>query len=288
MSQSLLICTDLDRTLIPNGPQPESALARERFAALVGQDDICLAYVSGRHRALVEQAIDEFHLPVPDFVIGDVGTTIYRVGAEHLWQYDKAWEKAIARDWAGYNHAQLAAMLADVDALRMQEAEKQNHCKLSYYMPLDADGDAWVAMVESRLSAAGIRCRAIYSIDEEACVGLLDILPQSASKLHAIEALISSTGFDLAHTVFCGDSGNDMEVLVSSVPSVLVANATEEVRAQALAEAENLGNPDALYIASGGLMGMNGNYAAGMLEGIAHYHSSALDCMQLPSTRQVN
>jgi len=55
-----------------------------------------------------------------------------------------------------------------------------------------------------------------------------------------------------------------------------------------LAEAAASGNQKALYIASGGLMGMNGNYAAGMLEGIAHYHSSAVGSMQLPSTRQVN
>ena len=40
----LLLCTDLDRTLIPNGAQPESPGARQRFAALVAHDDILLAY----------------------------------------------------------------------------------------------------------------------------------------------------------------------------------------------------------------------------------------------------
>ncbi len=32
-------------------------------------------------------------------------------------------------------------------------------------------------------------------------------------------------GFDDGNTVFAGDSGNDVPVLVSAVPSVLVANA---------------------------------------------------------------
>jgi len=288
MSLRLFICTDLDRTLIPNGPQAESPQARLHLAALLAHPNISLAYVSGRHAGLVEQAIDEYDLPVPDFVIGDVGTTIYRVGAERLWQYDTAWEKTIASDWAGFNHAQLAAMLADIDALRMQEAEKQNNCKLSYYTPLDADGDALSSLVESRLSAEGIRCRAIYSIDEQAGLGLLDVLPERASKLHAIETLIPANGFDPEHTVFCGDSGNDLEVLVSAIPSVLVANASHEVRAQALTGAASSGNQDALYIAVGGLLGMNGNYAAGMLEGIAHYHPKAVDCMQLPAARQVS
>lgn len=282
MNHTLLVCTDLDRTLIPNGPQAESPQARQRFAALVGHADVGLAYVSGRHRTLIEQAMVEYDLPVPDFVIGDVGTTIYRVGPEHLWQYDTAWERTIAGDWGGVGHAGLAAMLADIDALHLQETDKQNRCKLSYSMPPDADGEALAAVVEARLAAAGIRCRAIFSIDEQAGVGLLDVLPQSASKLHAIKALISANGYELAHTVFCGDSGNDMEVLVSNVPSVLVANGSAEIRVQALAEAAGSGNQDALYIAVGGLAGMNGNYAAGMLEGIAHYHPRTLAMMQLP------
>jgi hydroxymethylpyrimidine pyrophosphatase-like HAD family hydrolase len=40
--------------------------------------------------------------------------------------------------------------------------------------------------------------------------------------------------------VFAGDSGNDMEVLVSDIPAVLVANAPDAVRAEATARA----NPD--------------------------------------------
>jgi len=75
-----LLCTDLDRTLIPNGAEPESPSARERFRQLAGHEEITLAYVSGRHKALIEQAIAEFDLPLPDFAIADVGTTIYQIG----------------------------------------------------------------------------------------------------------------------------------------------------------------------------------------------------------------
>jgi len=275
----LLICTDLDRTLIPNGPQAESPGARKRFAALVAHPDISLAYVSGRHRALVEQAIEAYSLPVPDFVVGDVGTTIYRVGPAQAWQHDDVWEAKIAADWAGFSHAALALLLADVAGLRVQEAEKQNRCKLSYYTPMDADFTALSGLVASRLGDAGIRCRAICSIDEEAGCGLLDILPQSASKLHAIEWLIHGKGFDMAHSVFCGDSGNDMEVLTSAVPSVLVANAADGIGAQAMQRVAETGHAETLYIASGDFMGMNGNYAAGMLQGIAHFHPDTLACM---------
>jgi len=285
MKQRLLVCTDLDRTLIPNGPQPESPLARERFAALVAHEQVRLAYVSGRHSKLVEEAMTEYRLPVPDFVIGDVGTTIYRIDFGHRWHRDEAWEKEISTDWAGYAHAGLAGLLADIPGLRLQEREKQNHCKLSYYVPPHLDSTELCGLVDRRLREAGASCRLIWSIDEAADVGLLDVLPQRASKYHAIAALIRKDGFELDQAVFCGDSGNDIEVLISPVPSVLVGNSSDEVRAQAIREATEAGQLDRLYIACGGLMGMNGNYAGGILEGIAHYHPDAIDWMQLPEAR---
>jgi hypothetical protein len=288
MSNKLLICTDLDRTLIPNGPQPESPLAREYFASLVSRSDVDLAYVSGRHRSLVEQAITDFHLPIPDFVIGDVGTTIYRLIAGHDWEHDESWEKEISQDWAGNTHAGLADLLAGVSALQLQEADKQNSCKLSYYVPLQADTIALSKTIEARLEQVGAHCRLIWSIDEPENIGLLDILPQRASKYHAVRALIRDGGFNLGRTVFCGDSGNDIEVLVSPVPSVLVANCSDEVRLEAISKAKAGGQSENLYIAHGGLLSMNGNYAAGMLEGIVHYHPETLEWMQLQLSPEVS
>lgn len=86
-------------------------------------------------------------------------------------------------------------------------------------------------------------------------------------------------GFCYENTVFCGDSGNDLEVLASPIPAVLVANAQPVVREFALQRAHALGCEQQLYIAKGGFKGMNGNYSAGMLEGIAHYHPNTLAWM---------
>ena len=43
--RKILLCTDLDRTLIPNGPHVESPGVRDMFAAFVARDDVQLAYV---------------------------------------------------------------------------------------------------------------------------------------------------------------------------------------------------------------------------------------------------
>ena len=116
-------------------------------------------------------------------------------------------------------------------------------------------------------------------MDDLKGIGLLDILPARASKVHAVEALRSLHGLECATTVFCGDSGNDMEVLASPIPAVLVANARPDVRESALRLADEEGNGDRLYCARGGFMGMNGNYCAGILEGVAHFHPHTLEWM---------
>lgn len=275
MNKRLLICTDLDRTLIPNGPQPESPAARDHFATLAAHPEVMLAFVSGRHRALVEQAIEDYQLPCPDFVIADVGTTIYHVGRAHDWVRQDDWTRTIAADWGGRSHEQLAALLADLDALRLQEPERQNEYKLSYYTALHCERAYLAAKIHARLGAHAIQVRLIWSIDEPAGVGLLDVLPAQASKYHAIEALIRQQGFSAADCVFCGDSGNDIEVLASPIPAVLVANSESSVRELALRLAADGGISGQLYIARGGFHDMNGNYSAGALEGIAHYFPHA-------------
>ncbi len=272
MTDRLLICTDLDRTLIPNGPESESRDARRLFSRVVARPEVTLAYVSGRDRGRVERAIANYCLPVPDFVIGDVGTTIYQVGPDLNWRRQTAWEEEIGKDWGGRTHADLKALLRDLPDLRPQEHSKQNRFKLSYYLPLHADRDALSAVIRHRLDSAGTQASLIWSNDEPQGIGLLDILPARASKYHAIEALIQMHGFDYGNTVFSGDSGNDIEVLASPVPAVLVANSQSDVRELARRLADETGHGDALYIAHGGFLNMNGNYSAGILEGIAHYH----------------
>jgi len=284
MLDHLLICTDLDRTLIPNGPDVESPEAEGLFAALAADPNVTLAYVSGRHKALVEEAITEYGLPLPDFVLGDVGTTIYRVAPESGWHPVESWEQTIAEDWHGLGHNELKALLSDLPGLRLQEHSKQNRFKLSYYVDAIEDTAALNRVVTSRLKQAGVRARLVSSKDDITGLGLLDVLPSAASKRHAIEALIQMEGFGLDRTVFCGDSGNDLEVLVSPIPAVLVANAQPEIKQQAVLLAEKSGYASQLYIARGGLLGMNGNYRGGMLEGIAHFHPAVGEWLDKKST----
>jgi sucrose-6F-phosphate phosphohydrolase len=270
----ILLCCDLDRTLLPNGAQPESPLARPLLRKLARHPELTLAYVSGRHQALLIEAIEEYNIPVPDYAIGDVGTTIYTVNHDQ-WQASAAWQAEIAPDWRGNTQAELALLFQDVPELSLQEAEKQNRFKLSYYTPTDIDRQGLFDTLQARLRKHGVQASLVWSIDEAKHCGLLDILPKDATKSHAIHFLMEQLGVTAAHTVFAGDSGNDLSALTSGLNAILVRNAAAEVKAEAQQRVLAAGYPERLYLARGGFMAMNGNYAAGVLEGLVHFFPEA-------------
>ena len=271
MNNRLLICTDLDRTLLPNGSQPESPGARQLFARLAARPEVQLAYVTGRPLELLVDAVEAYALPLPDFAICDVGTSIYRNDPPG-WVLQEGWAERLAEDWHELGGRELHRLLADLEPLKLQEEAKQGRFKLSYYASAELDPRALLDEIESRLGRNEIRANLVWSVDETGPTGLLDLLPQHSGKLAALEHLLQQTGHKAGRVLFAGDSGNDLPVLVSALPAVLVANATETVRVEARRLAELKGTGQQLYLARGGYRGMNGHYSAGILEGAVHYY----------------
>jgi len=264
----MLLLSDLDRTLIPNGAQPESEQARSLFRRLASRPEVTLAYVSGRDLALVEAAVAEYGLPQPDYAVCDVGTTVYRRRPDG-WTEAAEWTESLQAVFSASLRDKLLRAISPLPGLVLQEKEKQGPFKLSFYWnPDQGSPDAAVAEALLRIKA---EVKVVVSLDEMKNKGLLDLLPANAGKLEAARFLARRLGMDLSRTVFAGDSGNDLEVLASEIPAVLVANATAEVRQRAVALAEAAGTRDRLYLARGGFMGMNGNYSAGVIEGLAHF-----------------
>jgi HAD superfamily hydrolase (TIGR01484 family) len=263
----ILLCTDLDRTLIPNGKEPESPGVRERISSLVAREEIVLAYVTGRSRALVEEAIEVYGLPAPGFVIGDVGSTLYDL-TRGSWHASSAWTDELRRDWPRGAREELLEALSTRPELQPQEEARQGPFKISYHAP-PRRGD-WLDEVH-RLVEKGPASRLVWSRDETRDEGLLDVLPERGGKLGAIEFLRRDRSIPRGRTIFAGDSDNDLEVLTSSIPSVLVANAADDLKRRAEALAAEKGRADTFYVARGGFRGMNGHYGAGILEGLVHY-----------------
>jgi len=271
--KTVLLCTDLDRTILPNGQQPESPGARKFFSTLAAHPQLRLAYVSGRDRRLIEEAIAEYSLPVADYLIGDVGTTLYRQ-TNNMWVLEPAWQETIGKDWNGMQHNDIVDLLTTIAGkatLRLQPEAKQNTYKVSYFTDPDVDVEHIKESVLQRLQSNNIHASAIWSLDEAENVGLLDILPKKANKLEAIRFLMQCERFSDADTVFAGDSGNDMEVLVSGLQAILVRNGADNVRKEAVSQLEKSNKSSRLYLAKGGTLGMNGNYSSGVIEGLFHF-----------------
>ncbi len=261
----LLLCTDLDRTLLPNGAEPESPQARAHFRRLAAQPTLTLAYVTGRDLSLVSQAIEKYEIPRPSFALTDVGTSLYQTQAEGAWQRLTTWDTLLASAWHTQTSAQIADLLADLPALQIQEKAKQGRFKLSFYVDLGHDPQTLMQKIQARLRTNALKAQLIWSLDEQAEIGLLDLLPETAGKRQAIEFLMQHLGFSIDNSLFAGDSGNDLDVLLSPLKSILVANAAAEVRETLRTQHTNT------YFAQGGYLGMNGCYSAGILEGVAHY-----------------
>ena len=268
-SARYLLCSDLDRTLIPNGMQEESPAARATLRALVMRAAFSVVYVTGRNRALVEAAIREHDLPWPDAVIGDVGSCIWST-FDASWSKWPQWEDRLRQDWDESRRAAIFELLHKEPGLEAQSDDRQSALKLSFLAEV-GDLPARCRRLRLLLRSKDLHANIIGSIDEVEEVGLIDVLPPLASKHSAIEMLMSSWGFQHWNTVCAGDSGNDLPFLTSALQSVLVANAEDSVRQRAVRLAARRGQQANLYLARGGFLGMNGYYSAGVLEGLAHY-----------------
>jgi sucrose-6F-phosphate phosphohydrolase len=269
-SPKMLLCSDLDRTIIPNGLQEESAHARPVLRRLAEHSHIYLAYVSGRDKKLIRDAIEEFYLPEPDYAIGDVGTTLYRI-INGNWQLSDDWISEIGQDWKRLEREQLTELLKDIKEIQLQEPEKQSRYKLSYYTDQNVDYQGLVGNIRGRFAEQGVHVGIIWSVDEMSSIGLLDIIPARANKLHAIRFLMQQEQFREDRTVFAGDSGNDLDVLTSGLQAILVRNAMDDVRKEAIETLSKKCMPNRLYLPRGNFFSMNGNYAAGVLEGLVHF-----------------
>ncbi|MDH5183543.1 MAG: HAD-IIB family hydrolase [Gammaproteobacteria bacterium] len=272
----LLLCTDLDRTLIPNGPEPESPTARPLFQRLCREPEVTLVYVSGRDKNLIHQAMDEFSIPEPRYAITDVGTIIYEI-IDRKWKICDEWTSLISSSWGDYSGTEIHNLLRSVSQIQQQEARKQNRYKLSYYLPLKESHTDITKTIHDILNSFDIDSNVIWSIDTNKNTGLIDILPARANKLTAIRWLATRLAMREDSIFFAGDSGNDIDVISSTIPSAIVANASSDFKSLALSAAQARHSEDTLYIAKGLLPCMNGNYAAGILEGICYYWPKATE-----------
>jgi len=267
----ITLSTDLDRTLIPNGQQACDPQSIELIHWLASQQHITLIYVSGRDKNLVLNAIAEYDLPIPQYAITDVGTRLYYID-DVKWQEDSQWQLYLRKNWDTDKLDSIKNKIKDCPQLQYQEAEKQSEFKLSYYLDAKHYESDIAQNIEIICQQTKLSCTIIKSYDETTNTGLLDILPENASKYHALRFLMDKYTISEKEILFCGDSNNDMDIFISELPAVIVNNAQTSVKQQARQLADKHHHTSQLYIAIGDFCSLNGNYSSGILEGLAYYY----------------
>jgi len=96
-------------------------------------------------------------------------------------------------------------------------------------------------------------------------------LPCNATKLHAIEYLQQLLGYSRNQLIFAGDGGNDLEVFTSPIYSIVVANANQQIKEQAIQLTKQNNSVKTLYLAQEDNFPLGGNYSAGVLQGVLFF-----------------
>jgi HAD superfamily hydrolase (TIGR01484 family) len=201
-----VLATDLDGTFLGGTP----AMRRRLYDWIdANRSEVGLIYVTGRDPAFLPLIWDE-GVPVPDYVVGDVGTTIAAVEGRQVAPIP-ALEAEIAARW-GEATPRVRALLDGVPGLKPQDTPFRY--RMSYhYDPSAFDPDA-IGPVE----ALGLD----VLISHEC---YLDVLPRGVSKGPSLRRLMAHLGLADEVVLVAGDTLNDLSLFQTGLAGAVVGGA---------------------------------------------------------------
>ena len=198
-----VLATDLDGTFLGGTP----AMRRRLYDWIeANRTDIGLIYVTGRDPAFLPTIWDE-GVPVPDYVVGDVGTTIAEVRQREIVTIP-ALEADIARRWNGSADT-VRRLLAEAPGLREQDTPFRY--RLSYHYEPAAFDPAVIPPVE----ALGLD----VLISHEC---YLDVLPGGVSKGPSLLRLLAHLRLPEERVLVAGDTLNDLSMFQTGLAGAVV------------------------------------------------------------------
>lgn len=203
--RQFVLATDLDGTFLGG-----SDAARDDFYAWINRhrDRIGLIFVTGRDPEFITDMTRTTTVPRPDYVVGDVGTTIAAVSDDHEIAPIQLLEDEIARSW-GDAHARVREVLADAPGLTLQPTP------FRYRMSFDLDPDTFDANAVERVKAMGLD---VLISDSR----FFDVLPKGISKGPSLRRLLAHLDLAEDRTLVAGDTLNDLSMLAMGLPAVAV------------------------------------------------------------------
>jgi len=203
-ARAFTLATDLDGTFLGGSQAQRRALYDwiEANRASVG-----LIFVTGRDPGFITGMVRD-GLPRPDYVVGDVGTTIAEVAPDATLHPIEALEAEIAALWADRGE-EVRRALDGAPGLALQPTE------FRYRVSFDMDPAAFDPAVAERVRAMGLD--PLISADQ-----YFDVLPPGVSKGPSLRRLIAHLGVAEDRVLAAGDTLNDHSMLVCGTPAVAV------------------------------------------------------------------
>lgn len=234
-----LFCSDLDGTLL--GLPAATARFTLRWRDLT--EPPLLVYATGRTVAEVHEVVDAGLLPMPNYIIGALGTELFDRASHVLFR--SFHERFLAR----WDPALVEQVLARWPQAARQAETAQNSHKRSFLWRGATREE--LQTVEQALAAAGLSARVIYSMDR-----FLDVLPEEGGKAAALRWLARQLDVPLSQVVVAGDSGNDRDLFeLGGVRGILIGEELNDLPSR----------PDVV------LFRATRPAAGGVLEGLAHF-----------------
>lgn len=258
-----VLATDLDGTLIPLPGREDnlSALATLREARQQGQ--LPLIFATGRHFESIVEAIEIYHLPTPDWMIGDVGSAIYERRADGSFAPLAAYDRHLQEVTHCHTRADVIQALAPFPHLDHQQTQTRTAFKTSYYCSASSL-ESLVEQIRLRLHECDLPYDCLGSIDHNGDFGFIDVLPRGVNKAYALLWLARHSPYQPEEILYAGDSGNDEAALASGFRAILVANATKGLRERVTAKLNERQIAHRLFCASQ-------TATSGVLEGCRHF-----------------
>lgn len=201
------LATDLDGTFL-GGSEADRASLYQWIED--NRDSVGLIFVTGRDPEFIMQMCRERGLPWPEYVVGDVGTTIARVEPSGAIAPIAPLEEDIAARWNDAGEC-VRALLDGHPGLTLQPTSFRY--RVSYDLsPADFDPRARDLIEEVGLD---------WLISDNR---YFDVLPRGVSKGPSIRRLIDHLGIPEARVLCAGDTLNDLSMLASGLPAVAVGN----------------------------------------------------------------
>jgi len=244
-NQVLLVC-DIDGTLVFEGSDVQPGLVEFTAHMAEHRAKILFVVATGRNRELTLDVLERHRVPAPDVIIASVGAEIFRGD-----------DSQPAADWSAYINSKwergtLVKLHENAPGLRPQEPEKQAPFKVSFYIDPE---DYKEELVLEAMRRMNVRAKVVQSHGQ-----FLDLLPERASKGAAVRFLCEKYATRLDRAIVCGDSGNDLDMLLCGALGVVVGNHAPEL--EALRSATQIFFSERFG-------------AAGVLDGLRHYLGSA-------------